>query len=68
LGTGRVKENRLWEYSGRGIVLLDEEGVVEVLTEKDDYGKNGMKMIFRQNGRRRIGIKAYLVSLFVLSG
>jgi hypothetical protein len=31
-----AERHQLWKYSGRGIVLLDEGGRVEVLTEQDD--------------------------------
>lgn len=57
VGNWESERKQTWEYSGRGIVLLDEEGSVEVLTEKDDIGKNGMKMIFRQEWAKTLGIK-----------
>jgi len=51
------ERNRTWEYAGRGIVLLDEGGRVEVLTEQEDIGQNGMKMIFEQQWAKTLGIK-----------
>lgn len=46
-----------WKFAGRGIVLLDEGGKVEVLTEQDDIGSNGMQMIFRTEWAKTLGIK-----------
>lgn len=52
-----TERNQKWEYSGRGIVLLDEGGRVEVLTEQEDIGKNGMKVVFEQQWAKTIGIQ-----------
>jgi hypothetical protein len=52
-----AERHQLWKYSGRGIVLLDEGGRVEVLTEQDDIGKNGMKVVFKPQWAKTLGIK-----------
>lgn len=46
-----------WNYSGRGIVLLDENGNVEVLTEAEDLGPKGMKVQFDGLLGQKLGIK-----------
>lgn len=47
-----------WRFSGRGIVLLNErEGKVEVLTEKEDLGASGMKIVFNAEYAAQLGIR-----------
>lgn len=50
------EKNQTWRYSGSGLVLFDEKGRIEVLTEREDIGKNGMKVVFGQQWAKTLGI------------
>jgi len=47
----------LWSFSGRGIVLLNEQGNVEIFTENEDLGPSGMKVVLDSPWDTTIGIK-----------
>ena len=49
--------NQKWTFSGRGIVLLNERGDIEVLTEKEDISPKGMKMVLNAPWDSEIGVK-----------
>ncbi len=42
-----AQTGKQWNFFGRGYILISDEDHVEVLTEMEDIGKNGLKFSFR---------------------
>ncbi len=42
------RNDRKWEFFGRGFVLLSDDDQIEILTEKEDLGIKGLRFQFRE--------------------